>query len=614
MSPASTSDPGAVPEPAGPALLEKWNRKLREHRLLAAASLMFVAFLAYAPALANGFAFDDEQVIIQNPFVADPSWWRHIFSTPAWAFIGAKNWANYYRPLQIFSYWTIWRLDGPNPGAYHLLQLILYAASVWLLYRVAVKLTRNEVVSFAGALLWALHPLHVEAVAWAAALPDIGVGFFVLLALLLFLRAERDGRIFDGRQVLAAVCFGLALLFKENALSLPPLLVAYWFFLAKPERWSRRLLRLLPYFAAFAIYIPLRLSVLGHFAAGPGAWRISRNVIASALALLGAHLRLFLWPAVLSPIRSFDVLTWLHSPWPWLALVLLGAAWALRKREPLFAFFVFAWLIALVPCLDIRQITTPFAGDRYSYLPTAGLCLALAWLGLGMLPRLRKMQIPVSALAGTLAVALALCAAKTEAAIPHWRNSQALMKYALQADPLAPVPHIYKGMDLQYRKGDMEAAAREFRIAIRNNKMSWPHMASVDCQADLSLGQIANIEGRPQEAVELFNRVLRMCPDGYEAFSVYDALGSMAFVKGDYAGAAEQFRKAVRWGPVDVSGHYYLGTCEMKLGHPKEAAEQFRIVRQIDPTLRPAYEAEALALEASGDSAGAARVRALAPQ
>ena len=101
--------------------------------------------------------------------------------------------------------------------------------------------------------------------------------------------------------------------------------------------------------------------------------------------------------------------------------------------------------------------------------------------------------------AGALAIALVLCTIRTEAAIPHWRNSEALMKYALEADPLAPVPHIYKGMDLQYRKGDMQAAAREFRIAIRNNQLSWPRMASVECQADLSLGQIANIEGRPQE-------------------------------------------------------------------------------------------------------------------
>ncbi|MGE5325910.1 MAG: glycosyltransferase family 39 protein [Deltaproteobacteria bacterium] len=614
MSTASISEQGAVTGPSGSSLLDKWNQKLREHRLVAACALVLVTFCVYAPALANGFAFDDEQVIIQNPFVADPSWWRHIFSTPAWAFVGAKNWANYYRPLQILSYWAIWRLDGPNPGAYHLVQLILYAASVWLLYRVAFELVGRETVALAGALLWALHPLHVEAVAWAAALPDVGVGIFVLLALLLFLRAERDGRLFDGRNLIAAVCFGLALFFKENALCLPAFLIAYWFFLAKPESWIRRLLRLAPYGATLGVYVAIRFAVLGHLAAGANIFDVSRPIIGSALALLGAHLWLFVWPVRLSPARAFNWNTWLRSPWPWAALVLIVAAWLLRKRQPLIAFFIFFWLLALIPCLDVRQITTPFAADRYSYLPTVGLTLAVAWMMLAQLPKLRLPRVPAQAAAAALAVVAVPWTISTEAAIPHWRNSMALMEYGMKADSNAAAPHIYKGIELQYRTADLKGAEREYRTAIRINESNRPLIVPVICQADLGLGQIANLEGRPDEAKKYYAEVLRLCPDGHEAFAVYDALGSMAFVKGNYSEAAGYFRKAVKWGPVDVSGHYYLGTCEMKLGRPKEAAEQFRIVRQIDPTLRPAYVAEAGALEAAGDSSGAARVRALAPQ
>jgi protein O-mannosyl-transferase len=616
MSEATTSQQGGTPAPGPnqPGLLEKWNTQLREHPLIVASVLVLITFAAYAPALANGFAFDDEQVIVQNPFVADPAWWRHIFSTPAWAFVGVKSWANYYRPFQIFCYWAVWRVAGPNPGAYHLLQLILYAASVWLLYRVAFRLIGAETVAFAGAVLWALHPLHVEAVAWAAALPDVGVGFFVLLALLLFLRAERDGRAFDARHIAAALAFGLGLFFKENALSLPPLLVAYWFFLAKPERWARRWLRFLPYLAALGVYVVIRVAVLGHFAAGANILKLSRGVVGSALALLGAHLWLFSWPVGLSPTRAFNWLAWLYTPWPWAALLLLAAAWGLRKREPLFAFFTFMWLIALVPCLDVRQITTPFAADRYSFLPTVGLSLAVAWLVLARLPKLRRRPLPIPAAVAALAVVAVWWTASTEAAIPHWRNSQALMNYGLKADANATAPHIYKGIDLQYRFGDLEGAAREYRTAIRINASNRPPIVPVVCQADLGLGQIANLEGHPEEALRFYHEVLRLCPDGHETFAVYDAMGSMEFLKGHYAEAAGLFRKAVKWGPVDVSGHYYLGTCEMKLGHPREAAEQFRIVRQIDPRLRPAYMAEVMALEAAGDSAEAARVRALMPQ
>jgi tetratricopeptide (TPR) repeat protein len=595
-------------------LTESWSQRLRDHPLPTAAVLALITIAAYSPALGNGFAFDDEQVIVQNPYVADPNWWRHILTTPAWAFVGVKNWSNYYRPLQIFSYWFFWRLDGPNPGVYHLFQLIFYVASVWLLYRIGCELIGQEAVAFAGALLWALHPVHVEAVAWAAALPDVGVGFFCFLAFLLFLRAERDRRPRDGRHVAAALAFGLGLLFKENALSLPPLLVAYWFLLGKPERWRARCARFLPYVAALGVYLAIRIAVLGHFSAGEQIWRISEGVVGSALALLGAHLRLFVWPTGLSPLRTFNWIVELHTVWPWAALLLLGAAWALRKREPLFAFFISAWLIALLPCLDIRQITTPFAADRYSFLPTFGLCLAMAWLVMERLPNLRPRGLPIQAVAAVLLVVAVLWTAGTEAAIPHWRSSYALMQYGLRENADSGPPHIYKGIDLQYRVGDLAGAAREYRTAIEVNQSSQPLVVPVICQANLGLGQIAYLEGRPEEALTYFRVVLRLCPDGHEAFAVYDAIGAMAFVRHQYAEAAESFRKAVKWGPSDTSGHFYLGTCEMKLGRFREAAEQFRIVTEIDPSLRLAYTVEAEALEAAGDTAGAVRVRATAPK
>jgi protein O-mannosyl-transferase len=594
--------------------METWNQRLRDHPLLTAAVLTLATFATYASALGNGFAFDDEQVIVQNPYVADPQWWRHILNTPAWAFAGVKSWSTYYRPLQIFSYWFLWRLDGPNPGAYHLFQLILYCASVWLLYRIGCELMGWEVAAFAVALLWALHPVHVEAVAWAAALPDVGVGLFCFCAFLLFLRAERNNRPLDWRHIVAAVTFGLGLLFKENALSLFPLLVAYWFFLGKPGGWWARLLRLTPYVVALAAYIAVRIAVLGHFSAGTHIWAVSEGVLGSALALLGAHLRLFIWPIGLSPVRSFNWIADLHTVWPWAALLLLGTAWALRKREPLFAFFIFAWLLALLPCLDIRQITTPFAADRYSFLPTFGLCLAVGWVMMERLPKLLPRGLPVQAATVALAIVAVLWTAGTEAAIPNWRSSGALMRYGLRENPNSGAPHIYKGIDLQYRVGDLEGAAQEFKTAMQVNELSKPLVVAVICKANLGLAQIAILEGRPEEAMQHFGVVLRLCPDGQEGFSVYDTLGSMAFVKGDYAEAAENFRKAVQWGPADVSGHYYLGTCEMKLGHFREAAEQFHIVSEIDPSLRPAYAAEAAALEATGDKAGAARARAQVPR
>src|SRR5262249_59782875 len=99
--------------------------------------------------------------------------------------------ANFYRPLHIFSHSLLYRMGGPNPGLFHLLNLLLYAATVILVHQVGRRLLRNEVAAAAGALLWCTHPLHVEAVAWISALPELGSGFLYLLPFLILLRAAQ---------------------------------------------------------------------------------------------------------------------------------------------------------------------------------------------------------------------------------------------------------------------------------------------------------------------------------------------------------------------------------------------------------------------------------------
>ncbi len=590
-------------------MVERWNQRLRDHPVWTATVLCLITFAAYAPALGNGFAFDDEQVIIQNPIVADPHAWWQALSTPAWAYMGVATWSRYYRPLQIFSYWLLWRLDGPNPGAYHLFQVLLYVATVWLAYRVARELLDSEVAAFAGATLWALHPLHVEAVAWAASLTDVGAGFFFFLALLIFLLAERERHAWDWRHVAAALAVGLSLLFKEMALTFPLLILAYWFFLGKEGGWPKRLIRLAPYVAAVGVYLVARILVLGHFSAGTNFWHVTPSLMGSALALLGAHLRLFVWPVDLSPLRTFDWSTELLTIWPWAALLLLGVAWVLRRRQPILAFLVFFWAITLLPCLDYRQLCAPYAADRYAYLPTVGLCLAVGWLGTASLAKVAPGRRSFEAATAAVAVVAILWTAGTEAAIPRWRNTQSLIEYSLRKYPDSPLPHIYRATDLQFRRGDLEGAKREFKTVLRLNSESRLQLFPVICQADLGLGRIAYLEGRLDDMFRYFNEVLSLCPDGGDSIAVHDAIGALWFVRGEYSKAAESFRQAVRWGPADVSGHFYLGTCEMKLGHYREAANEFRTVTTIDPTLRPAFMALAQALDRTGDTAGAEQVR-----
>ncbi|MBZ5543310.1 MAG: tetratricopeptide repeat protein [Acidobacteriia bacterium] len=594
-------------------MVERVENWLQTHPRLSGFILVATAFLVYAGSLANGFVYDDEYQVLQNPFVTNPHLWTRIFTGSVWSFQGVAFPTNYYRPLHIFTHWLIYRLAGPNPAAFHLFQILMYAATVWLVFQLGRKLLRQELAAFAGALLWALHPLHVEAVAWIAAVPDTGYGFFYLSGFLLFLRAEESEDRRLGAYALAALAYFPALLFKEMAFSFLPMLLAYWFFISPPETrsaWRRCLIGFMPFVLAVAICLMLRVAALGYVTQAANPCRITPRIAGAALGLLGQHTKLFFWPTHLNVFRSFELGPALHSPWPWLVIAtLLGTLW-LRKRQPVVSFLIAWWVVGLLPCLDIRQLSFPLLAERFSYLPSVGLCLALAGTLLVWLPRRLPAAQPERVTLPALAVAMVFCSVETLRAIPNWHDNETLANYSLRQSPNAALLHLIQALVLQYQHGDLDGAAREYQTAMRLNWASIRPLSKVTYDSYIGLGQIAYLRGRTEEALESFRKAVRVSPHDSPA---YDVLGSVYFPRGDYARAAEYFSQAVRANPQDLSGRFYLGTCLLKLGRPREAAEQFRAARQVDPTFRQAYEAEARALEAAGDAAEAARVRGMIP-
>jgi protein O-mannosyl-transferase len=585
-------------------LFDELNRRIGKRRLLAGALLSVVTVAVFAGALSNGFVYDDGPQILQNPFVQNPQLWKRIFTGSVWSFQGAGT--NFYRPLQFVCYWILYRVGGPNPALFHLLNLLLYAATAWLVYRLGRELLGNEFVALTGAALWALHPVHVEAVAWISALPEVGCGFFTLLAFMLFLRAERNSSRRFRYHALAVLAFFMALFFKEMALSFPFLLLAYWFFLGKPEGWFHRALRWLPYAGAAVVYGVIRHAALGYFSETSHFWKISRRVISAAAGLLGQDTRILIWPAHLNVFRVFYLGPSLRSPWPWITLlVVLGSFW-LRKREPHLAFLIVWWPVALLPVLDIRQLSFPRLADRFLYFPSMGVCLALSFLMLAWLPRglPRVKWVP----AAGLGLVMLLYATLSMRAIPHWRDNDTLMNYSLKQSPNAPLLHMERGVVLEYEHGDLEGALKEYETARRlNQQSSWP--LGLDHDYYLALGRIALRRGRRKEAIADFQKVLRVAPNSWQA---RDALGAVYFPEGDYAQAAEYFAESVKLDPQDLGALFYLGTCWMKLGKYQEAAREFHAAREVDPGYWQAYSAEAGALEAAGEPAAAARVRGLA--
>lgn len=591
-------------------MLKRWNERIEKHPAVACGLLILITFVVFQGTLANGFVYDDGKQVLENPFVRNPHLWPQIFTGSVWSFLGRKSLGNFYRPLHIFSHWLVYRSAGPNPCAFHLFQLLLYTVTVAVVFRLGAELLQSALAGFVGALLWGLHPLHVEPVAWIAGLPDVGCGFFYLLAFRFFLRAEKAEQhrlLWHG---LAALVYFPALFFKEAALSFPLLLLAYWFFSPSKDSRLGKAARWLLYLGAAAGYVGIRIAVMGHLSEAPHLWKVSLRVVAAGVGLLGQHARVFFWPAHLNVFRTFDLGASLRSPWPWLTLLALAAACWLRKREPVLSFLLIWWAVTLLPCLDIRQLSFPLLAERFSYLPSVGLCLAMAFLGLSWLPqrapqwRLAPVGVPA------LALVLSLWAAQDLRAIPNWRDNETLWSYSLRASPNAALVHVHRALVLQFREGDLEGAAREYETALRLNQASFQPLSNVTYDSYLGLGQIAHLNRHEEEALRYFEKAVRTAPHKSEAFNF---LGSMYFPREDYARAAEYFERAVGANQYDLGARFYLGTCWMKLGKPRQAAEQFHAAREVDPTYFQAYEAEARALEAAGEAAAAVQVRSLKP-
>jgi len=584
-------------------LLDKLSERIAAHRLLTGAMLATATYAVFSGSLANGFVYDDNPQILQNAFILNSSLWKQIFTGSVWSFQGGRT--NFYRPLQFACYWILYRIGGPNPAVFHLLNLLLYAASVWLVYRLGQKLSNNEATALAGAALWALHPVHVEAVAWISALPDVGFAFLALLSLLCFLRAEQGGEKCGRYYLFSVLCFFAALFFKEMALTFPLLLLAYWFFMGKPETWIHRARRWMPYLAATVIYLAVRLQALGYFTQGGHLWSVPPRVAESSLGLLGQNTKILFWPSHLNVFRMFYLGPSLHSPWPWITLLCLGGTLWVRKREPMLAFLIAWWPVALLPVLDIRQLSFPLLADRFLYFPSVGPCLAVAYLLLDWLPR-QTPRISLNWASGcALGVAMVFCAVQTVRAIPRWRDNNTLIRYSLSQSPDSPLLHMARGVVLEYEHGDLNGALDEYKTARRlNQQSSWP--LNLDHDYYLAVGRIALRTGNRGEAIEDFEKAQNAAPDSSQPS---DALGAVYFPQGDYATAAKYFERSVKSNPQDATARFYLGTCWMKLGNYQQAAAEFHAARKIVPDYWQAYQAEARALEAAGESPAARQVR-----
>jgi tetratricopeptide (TPR) repeat protein len=540
---------------------------------VAAAALVVVTFLVFSPALRCGFVnFDDPKYATRNAEVlgglsADGA---------RWAFTAFRE-ANWH-PLTWLSLQldaSLWaQADGKlNPFGFHLTNLLMHAFNAALLFLALRSLTGTFWRSAAVALLFAVHPLRVESVAWVAERKDVLCAFFGLLALWAYgayVRAPSPGRYLA---VLAP--FALSLMAKSMLVTLPfLLLVLDWWPLGRWRRHTgaRLVWEKLPLFALTVVLSAVTLAaqtehgaVVSQRAIPPVA-RVANAVLGYAF-----YLSKTVWPinlAVLYPHhgltgRGLDVVPVLGAGLAIIAVSTAGVA--LRKRAPYVLAGWLWYLGALVPVIGLVQVGWQAYADRYSYLPQVGILIAVCW-GVADLTR----GWPRAAVAAGAAAAVVL-AALTVRQLSTWRTSVTLWEHDLACGQDCPVAENNYGAAL-FAEGDVVRAIDHLRAAVAGD----PRLPD----ARLNLGVILMREGNLAEAAEHLGILCEMDPK-----SVVGRLhlGDVFERTGDLRSAAEQYAEAIRLDPGSASGWFNLGRALGRQGHAADAVRCFEKAASLGP-------------------------------
>jgi tetratricopeptide (TPR) repeat protein len=555
-----------------------------------ALAVAFLVVLLYLPALGNGFVnWDDDIYVYANPqlrSIAPPSLLRaftHIHPP-------SGNW----HPLTMVSHAVDYAMWGLRPLGHHLTSILLHGCNAALVVLLAVRLlqARGCALSKQGmlaagvvaGLLFGLHPLHVESVAWVSERKDLLAALFYLLGVLSYLRyaghAAGAVGLWRVRRYLATLlCFVLALLSKPMALSFPfVLLIIDWYPLDRLKNLRRILLEKIPFFVldlGLATVTVLAQRASGAFRPLAEVSLGSRVLVATKAAAL--YLAKTLLPTGLLPFYSYPARV---SLWSWEfglpVVVMTGAALACLatvKKRRVFAAVLACYGVVLLPVLGIVQIGPQAMADRYTYLPSVAL-VALLGAGCGVLWDRHAVAAAwwKKACAVTAALLLlGLLSWQSVRQIGVWRNSETLWSRVIQYEPWNTEAYNNRASHY-YDQGEYEKALADYDSALRLQPSLGRAHANKRRSAYFNDRAITYVRlGRYAEALADESQAIGLRPT---QASYYFNRGNIYFLTGRYPEARDDLDRAIAASPVPVPAYFKKrGQIYRRLGMEDEALQ-----------------------------------------
>jgi tetratricopeptide (TPR) repeat protein len=475
-------------------------------------AVALLALLVYANALRNGYALDDERIILLNPALHGLGNLHATLLEPYW-----KEAADLYRPITLLSFAVGWAVHGGAPGPMHLVNALLHALCAAGVALLVLRLRGGLAAAALAGAVFAVHPVHVEAVANGVGRAEVLATLFVLAGCLVYLGAPR---LSPGRMAAVAGLYLLALGSKEIAVGFPGLLVVVDALRAREERktaWAlvRGNLPLLGVLAAaLGVYVLLRGAATGGLlGAAPAPYLIGVSAarrVATAVRVWPEYLRLLFWPADLSAEWGPDtigVVGW-GSPHVWLG-VAVGAALAacavLSWRRDRWVAAAVAWFaLAVLPVANLLFVVGVILSERSLYLPSVALAFLCPPL-VAAVSRARR-ETRIAGAAGAAALLL-LGAGRTWTRTPDWASSRTVHASMMRDHPELWWVH-WNAATILVRQGRLVEALPWYRSAM--DKVGWNHEL-MDVGYVLTLRDVGRFpEAEPvlRHAVRTFRRAV----------------------------------------------------------------------------------------------------------
>lgn len=574
--------------------------RIQSMDLAVSAGLLLLVLAVFLQAISFQFlTWDDPSYVTDNTQVRQGLSLNGI----AWAFttFQAANW----HPLTWLSHMLDISLFGLDPRGHHATSIGFHLANVVLLYSFLLRATGSRWRSALVATLFAIHPLHVESVAWVAERKDVLSTFFWMLTLHFYLGYARHPGLL--RYLAMATSLGLGLLAKPMLVTLPfvLLLLDIWplqrlilHSAAADQRGNlmRLIVEKLP--LAGLVLISLLLTFIAQ-SRGQAVVKIEliplADRAANALISYAAYLWQIFYPVGLSffyPFRENRETGALL-----MSIVLLAAitAWVWRERmaRPVLLFGWLWYLGTLVPVIGLVQIGIQAMADRYTYVPLIGIFVALAW----SLPDPGSSSLRRTATASATVIALAALVAIAHAYTGKWRNSRDLYLHALSVSPDNYRAH--EKLAVEYvKEGKLDQARHHIleslRLAESSKLASTPENLSI---YHVTLGNIENMQGNLEQAYRQYSRALELYPD--DAVARLNQ-GMVLKKTGQHDLAIQAFEDALRLNPDHAGAHNNLGFSLLMTGHRDRAVEHYQRALALRPDYVEASFNLAVAFEMQG--------------